>query len=37
VATETPMSNLFRSKLDLAGAPEERFGDSTGRLDDVLA
>ncbi len=37
LATETPMSNLFLTMLDLAGAPEERFGDSTGRLDDVLA
>ena len=37
LAAETPMSNLYLTMLDLAGAPEERFGDSTGRLDDVLA
>ncbi len=29
---ETPMCNLFLSLLDRAGANEERFGDSTGRL-----
>jgi hypothetical protein len=31
------MSNLFVTMLDLMGAPVERFGDSTGRLDDILA
>jgi hypothetical protein len=34
---EKPMSNLFVTMLDLMGAPVERFGDSTGRLDDILA
>jgi hypothetical protein len=29
---ETPMCNLFLSLLDRAGAQQERFGDSTGRL-----
>ena len=34
---ERPMSDLFVTMLDLVGAPVERFGDSTGRLDEVLA
>jgi hypothetical protein len=34
---ERPMSDLFVTMLDLVGAPVERFGDSGGRLDDVLA
>jgi len=29
---ETPMCNLFLSMLEMAGAREARFGDSTGRL-----
>lgn len=33
----TPLSNLFVTLLDLMGAPVERFGDSTGRLDQILA
>ena len=37
LAEEKPMSNLFVTMLDLMGAPVERFGDSTGRLDDILA
>lgn len=37
LAEATPMSNLFLTMLDLAGAAEDRFGDSTGRLDGVLA
>ncbi len=32
---EQPMSNLFVTMLDILGAPVERFGDSTGRLDAV--
>ncbi|MCA9013934.1 MAG: DUF1552 domain-containing protein [Planctomycetaceae bacterium] len=32
VPTETPLSNLFVSMLDRAGAPVQSFGDSTGRL-----
>lgn len=36
LAAPTPMSNLYLTMLDLAGATEDRFGDSTGRLDDVL-
>ena len=34
---ERPMSDLFVTMLDLVGAPVERFGDSSGRLDEVLA
>lgn len=34
-ADETPMANLFLSLLDRMGAPQERFGDSTGRLKDL--
>lgn len=34
---EQPMANLFLTMLDLVGAPEERFGDSTAPLDVVLA
>ena len=34
---ERPMSDLFVTMLDLMGAPVERFGDSTGPLDDVRA
>src|SRR5262249_50629917 len=30
-----PMSNLFLSMADRAGAEMEKFGDSTGRLADV--
>lgn len=30
-----PMSDLFVTMLDVMGAPVERFGDSTGRLDAV--
>ncbi len=32
---ETPMNNLLLSLLDLAGAPTERLGDSTGRLEGL--
>jgi len=28
----TPMSNLLLALLEKLGCPEERFGDSTGRL-----
>ena len=31
------MSDLFLTMLDLLGAPQERFGDSTGLLGDVRA
>jgi len=31
-ASETPMCNLLLSMLERAGAPAERFGDSTGAL-----
>src|SRR5205807_7520471 len=30
---ETPMCNLYLSMMDRMGAPVQRFGDSTGRLD----
>jgi len=32
---EQPMTNLYMTMLDIAGAPVERFGDSTGPLDAV--
>jgi hypothetical protein len=32
---ETPMANLFLSMLDRMGTKAERFGDSTGRLDNL--
>ncbi|MCA9021862.1 MAG: DUF1552 domain-containing protein, partial [Planctomycetaceae bacterium] len=35
VKTETPLSNLYVSMLDRAGAPVESFGDSTGRLSII--
>jgi len=34
---DRPMSNLYLTMLDLMGAPQDHFGDSTGRLDAVLA
>lgn len=34
-ARETPMTNLLLSMLDLAGAPTEQLGDSTGRLEGL--
>jgi hypothetical protein len=30
---KTPVANLFVNMLDRVGAPTEKFGDSTGRLD----
>jgi hypothetical protein len=33
--TPTPMTNLYLSMLDRMGAPLERFGDSTGRLEAI--
>ncbi|MFZ9936195.1 MAG: DUF1552 domain-containing protein [Luteolibacter sp.] len=32
---DTPMCNLYLSLLDRMGAPTERFGDSTGRLEII--
>ena len=32
---ETPMNNLLLSMLDMAGAPTETLGDSTGRLEGL--
>lgn len=32
---ETPLNNLFLSMLDLAGAPVDELGDSTGRLAEL--
>jgi hypothetical protein len=34
---EQPMTNLYLTMLDLAGAPQQSFGDSTGPLDAVRA
>ena len=31
----TPLTNLYLSMLDIAGAPVNRLGDSTGRLDQL--
>jgi len=33
---ERPMSDLFLTMLDLLGAPQDRFGDSSGPLAEVL-
>lgn len=33
---EKPMANLFLTMLDLVGAPQPSFADSTGKLDAVL-
>ena len=33
--TNTPMSNLFLSMLDIMGTPTDRLGDSTGRLKNL--
>ena len=33
---DQPMANLYLSLLDTFGIPEERFGDSTGRLAGVF-
>ncbi len=32
---DTPLNNLYLSMLDAAGAPLERFGDSTGRVGQL--
>ena len=32
---DTPMANLFLSMLDRVGVEEQRFGDSTGRLENL--
>jgi hypothetical protein len=34
---ERPMADLYLTMLDILGVREDRFGDSTGRLDAVLA
>ncbi len=34
---EQPMTNLYLTMLDLVGAPQHSFGDSTGPLDAVRA
>ncbi len=34
---ERPMADLFVTMLDLVGAATDRFGDSQGRLDEILA
>lgn len=36
-ARETPLCNLYVSMLGRMGCPVEGFGDSTGRLDDLLS
>jgi len=37
LAGERPMSDLFVMMLELLDVPVERFGDSSGRLDEILA
>jgi hypothetical protein len=32
---DTPLTNLYLSMLDRMGAPAERFGDSTGKLENL--
>ncbi|MFM1904309.1 MAG: hypothetical protein RLZZ440_2209, partial [Planctomycetota bacterium] len=32
---ERPMSDLFLTMLDLVGAPQDRFADSSGPLNEV--
>jgi hypothetical protein len=34
--SERPMSDLFLTMLDLVGAPQERFADSSAPLDELL-
>ena len=34
-ANETPLANLWLRMLNSVGAPVDRFGDSTGRLNDL--
>ena len=34
---ETPMANLFLSMMDRMGMSADRFGDSTGRLNQIAA
>ena len=36
-AKETPMANLFLAMMDRMGMSAERFGDSTGRLNQLTA
>lgn len=33
---KTPMTNLFLCMLDRMGCPAEKFGDSTGKLDQLI-
>ncbi len=35
--SEQPMTNLYMTMLDLVGAKQKSFGDSTGLLDAILA
>ncbi len=37
VAKETPMTNLYLSMMDRMGVSMERFGDSTGKLGQLIA
>jgi hypothetical protein len=32
----TPLTNLYRSMLDVMGAPTEKLGDSNGKLDNIF-
>lgn len=33
---DTPLTNLWATMLEVFGCPVDRFGDSTGRLDEIL-
>ncbi|MFN8938310.1 MAG: DUF1552 domain-containing protein [Acidobacteriota bacterium] len=33
----TPMTNLFLNLLDVVGVPQEKFGDSTGKIEHLTA
>lgn len=37
VDENTPLTNLYRSMLDVAEVPTEKIGDSTGKLDALFA
>ena len=37
VDDKTPLTNLYRSMLAVAGVATEKIGDSTGKLDAIFA
>jgi hypothetical protein len=36
VDDKTPLTNLYRSMIETVGAPTEKIGDSTGKLDNIF-